>query len=140
MATTKIKIVKGGGEDPPAKKNVYTSQEQINKANEFARAFLQRRNAPEFLAKNTVVARNIGDPVVPFERVGAAVNTENLQTVLPTGIRVEDVVSTKDGQYGYFHPQNGNFVPVNIDAILGRYKSATPPQVLAKNTKLKITK
>lgn len=136
MATTKIRITKGGGggETPPAKGSVYTSQEEINKANKFARDFLARRNSPDYFVRNAVVARKVGEPVVPFVRVGANVpDTSNLATELPMGVTVDDVFGTSDGQYGYYHPQHGNFVPVNLEAILSKYKS-TPV------TKLKISK
>lgn len=137
MATTKIRITKGGGggETPPAKGSVYTSQEEINKANEFARNFLMRKNVDPYFARNAIVASKIGDPKIRFETTGLQPAPLSLATELPMGVSVDDVVSTKGG-YGFFHPQTGNFVPVDMDAILTKYKSAP----IAKTTKLKISK
>lgn len=110
----------GGGEDPP-KKNVYTSQKEINKDNTWVQDFLMRKGAP--MANMTVVARDIGDAKPKFVYSGGSVQPDKplLQTVLPMGVSVNDVYQTNEGQYGYYHPQNGNWVQVDPQAIYSKY-------------------
>lgn len=110
-----------GGEDPtqPKKKAVFTSQEQINKANEFVRDLLRRQNVDTFNVENTYVAKKVGDPMPEWVFNGVPYNT-NRATDLPYGVKISDVVDTQEG-YGYFHPQNGNWVPVDINAITAKY-------------------
>lgn len=117
------KNIGGGGEEPKSK-NVYTSQDQINKDNDFVRKFLTRKGAPSWLANNSVVARNIGDPVPQFVYSNGKptnIDNPNLQTTLPNGIGINDVFQTKDGTYGYMHPQQGTFIQVDPQAIYGKY-------------------
>jgi len=115
-----------GGEDPKEKpsKPVYTSQALINKDNAFAKDFLARHGAPSYFVNNAVVARKIGDPVVQFvDQNGRPkiVDKPILQTVLPMGVSVNDVFQTKEGTYGYLHPQQGSFVQVDPQAIYQKY-------------------
>lgn len=114
----------GGGEDPKDKpsKKTYTSQAQINRDNEWVRAFLARRGA--LGAQTAVVARNIGDPMPKFITPNgrpAVVDKPLLQTVLPMGVSVNDVFQTNEGLYGFYHPQNGTFVQVDPQAIYQKY-------------------
>lgn len=122
----KIKITKStkGGEDPPKKSTVYTSHEQIAADNNFARNFLARHGAPQYLVNNSVVARNIGDPIPQFEYPNgkpSILDKPILQTELPFGVTIKDVVQVQGGKYGYYHPQNGNFVQVDPQAIYLKY-------------------
>lgn len=114
-------IIGGGGEEPKPKKDVYTSKEQINRDNKFARDFLTRKGAPSWLANNSVVARNVGDPMPQFVYQGTPPVTTTLQTSLPNGVSVEDVFQTNEGQYGYLHPQQGTFIQVDPQAIYQKY-------------------
>lgn len=115
----------GGGEDPKPKsaKPVYTSQEQINKGNAFARDFLERHGAPQYFINNSVVARKVGDPIPQFiGQGGTNADRQPAQTKLPSGVSVNDVFQNQDKQYGYIHPQNGNWVQVDPQAIYSNYK------------------
>ena len=114
----------GGGEEPKGKK-VYTSQEQINKDNAYLREMLLRKGAPQFLAKNSVVARNVGDQIPQYEYANGKpsnVGKPVLQTTLPSGVSINDVFQDNSGRYGYFHPQQGTWVQVDQDAIYQKYK------------------
>jgi hypothetical protein len=117
----KIKVKVKGGEDPP-KKNVYTSQKDIDRDNAFVKDFLTRHGDPN--ASRMVVARDIGDAIPKFitpDGRPAIVNKPILQTVLPLGVSINDVFQTKEGQYGYYHPQQGTFIQVDPQAIYSRY-------------------
>ena len=113
----------GGGEDPKEKpkKNVYTSQKEIDADNRWVQEFLLRKGAPN--AATTIVGRNVGDAkpkfIVPNGMPMA--NNPMLKTVLPLGISINDVFQTNDGQYGYYHPQEGTFIQVDPQAIYTRY-------------------
>jgi len=114
----------GGGGEEPKKKGVYTSRQEIDKDNQFAKDFLTRHNAPSYFANNAVVARNIGDPKVQFEYANgkpSVINSPALQTSLPFGVSVNDVFQTNQGTYGYMHPQNGSFVQVDPQSIYSKY-------------------
>jgi hypothetical protein len=116
----------GGGEDPkdskPSKK-VYTSQDQITKDNTALRDLLFRQGAPSYLVNNSVVARKVGDPIPQYEHPnGIMPDNQSRQTTLPNGVSVNDVFQTRDGQYGYMHPQQGTFVAVEPNAIFSKYK------------------
>jgi hypothetical protein len=125
MKNTRLSAMLGGGEDPPKKTgSVYTSQQQINKDNNFAKDFLARHGAPSYFVNNAVVARKVGDPVVQFvDQTGRPSNVLKplLQTMLPNGVSINDVFQTKDGTYGYLHPQQGTFIQVDPQAIYSRY-------------------
>lgn len=111
----------GGGEDPP-KKKVYTSQKDIDRDNLWLRDFLTRHGAPG--ANNMVVARDIGDPMPKFitpDGKPYQVDKPLLPTTLPFGVSINDVYQTNEGQYGYMHPQNGNFVQVDPQAVYSKY-------------------
>jgi hypothetical protein len=116
----------GGGEDPkslPSKK-VYTSQAQINNDNNALRSLLYRQGAPSFLASNSVVARKVGDPIPQYEYTNgkpSIMDRPTLQTTLPLGVSVNDVFQTKEGRYGYMHPQQGTFIQVDPSAIYQKY-------------------
>lgn len=102
----------------------YNSEEEIAKDNKFARDFSRRHSSNEYLNENTVVARNVGDPKVQFvDQNGKLVshNSPKLGTTLPGGVSINDVFQTSEGQYGYYHPQNGTFNPVDSQAIYSRY-------------------
>ena len=126
MINSRLQAMLGGGEDPkenPTKK-VYTSQSQITKDNNFAKDFLARHGAPGYFVNNAVVARKVGDPVVQFvDQTGrpSSMLKPVLQTTLPMGVSINDVFQTKDGQYGYLHPQQGSFVQVDPSAIYQKY-------------------
>ncbi len=116
-----------GGEDPKDKpsKKVYTSQDQITKDNSTLRNLLFRQGAPSFLANNSVVARKVGDPIPQYEYPnGRPSNIDRpvLQTTLPMGVSINDIFQTKEGRYGYMHPQEGNFIQVEPNAIFSKYK------------------
>lgn len=121
--------VLGGGDDPKKKPAVYTSQAQIDKDNQFAKDFLTRHNAPQYYITNGVVARDIGDPVVKFTGDTPTPRPAG-QTTLPFGVSINDVEHTSEG-YGYWHPQNGNWVPVDSQAIYSKYgaKPVTTPAI-----------
>lgn len=126
----------GGGDEPKPKKSpTYTSRAEIDKDNAFLREFMKRRNVDPYLVSNSYVARDIGDtkPSVILSGTPPAGGGIPLATELPFGVGLGDVIDTQDG-YGFYHPQNGTFVPVNMDAILMKYGQ---PQ---KQTKLKVTK
>jgi len=125
MKNTRLSASLGGGEDPKApSKKVYTSQEQINRDNNFAKDFLARHGAPQYFVNNAVVARKVGDPMVQFvDQTGrpSTMLKPVLQTMLPMGVSINDVFQTKDGTYGYLHPQQGSFVQVDPQAIYQKY-------------------
>lgn len=102
--------------------NVFTSQEQITKANEDLRAMLTRQNAPQYLASNSVVARNVGDamPTWSYPNGMPPQDATPKAATLPYGVDINQVQNTQEG-YGYFHPQNGNFVKVDPSAVYGKY-------------------
>ncbi len=115
----------GGGEDPkePSKK-VYTSQQQITNDNNALRSLLLRQGAPSYLVSNSVVARKIGDPIPQYAYPSGKpymVDRPILQTSLPMGVSVNDVFQTKDGTYGYLHPQQGTFIQIDPNAIYQKY-------------------
>jgi hypothetical protein len=121
-----VNMLMGGGEDPKdvPKKSTYTSQSQINKDNDWLRSFLLRKGAPQFLASNSVVARKVGDQIPQFEYPqGRPTNMlkPSLLTALPMGVSVNDVFQTKEGTYGFMHPQQGTFVQVDPSAIYQKY-------------------
>lgn len=121
-----MKTLKDGGEDPPKDKKVFKSIAEINAANEYARALLRRQNVKPSLIAETVVARNIGDKVPTWEVYGNPPSAPIARaTFLPTGVTLNDVINTKDG-YGYYHPQNGNWIPVDISAITQKYGQNKP--------------
>ncbi len=105
----------------------YKSYDEINRANQFARDFAARKGAPAWLAQNSYVARDIGDPVVQFEG-NQMQSTTKLATTLPTGTSVDDVFQTNEGQYGYYN-NDSNFVPVDPATIYSLYgkKTAAKP-------------
>ncbi len=75
-----------GSEDPkekPKEKNVYTSLSQINKDNDWVRAFLERHGVQG--AQNYVVGRDIGNEKPKFVYANGSVQPDKpiLQTVLP---------------------------------------------------------
>ncbi len=118
-------IVGGGDEPPKSKGKVYASQQQINKDNDFARDFLSRHGAPQYYINNTVVARKVGDPIPQFiGQDGQPIKDKgkNLQTTLPNGVSINDVIKTDSG-YGFMHPQQGNWVEVDPQAIYQKYGS-----------------
>lgn len=111
-----------GGDEPP-KKNVYTSQQQIDRDNAWARNLLARQNAPGFLVNNSVVARKVGDPIPQFVVQGTPPLTpNNRKTDLPKGVTVDDIIND-NGNYGYIDPVYGAFVAVDPQAIYSKYKS-----------------
>lgn len=112
----------GGGEEPKPKKNTYTSRAEIERDNQWVRNFLTRKGAPN--AEVAVVARDIGDAKPKFNYLGGRppiVDKPILQTMLPMGVSVNDVFQTSEGQYGYYHPQQGTFIQVDPQAIYARY-------------------
>src|SRR6187399_568880 len=127
----------GGGEDPipPKKKvapvygpDVFGSEDELYKANQQARFDALRKIDPNdkdqvWLAQNTVVGRRVGDAKPKY--VGDVGRTTMPRaTTLPYGVTIDDIENTSDG-YGYWHPQNGNFVTVDPAAIYGRYGAKT---------------
>lgn len=102
--------------------NVFTSQEQISKANEDLRAMLTRQNAPQYLASNSVVARNVGDakPTWSYPNGMPPQDSAPKASTLPFGVDINQIQNTQDG-YGYIHPQNGNFVKVDANTIYSKY-------------------
>ena len=126
MKNTRLNASLGGGEDPKdtSPKKTYTSQEQITKDSNWAKAFLARKGAPQYFITNAVTARKVGDPVPQFvyqNGMPANVQSPTLQTALPMGVSVNDVFQTKEGTYGYMHPQQGTFIQVDPQAIYSKY-------------------
>jgi hypothetical protein len=107
-----------GGEDP--KQPIYTSKQQIDKDNAFTKAFLQRHGAPQWQVENSVVGRNVGDKMPFFQQSPLRAMQGSGLTDLPRGVTINDVVQTQDG-YGFFHPQEGNWIPVDAQAIFQKY-------------------
>lgn len=113
----------GGGGDEPPKKGVYTSRKDIDRDNNFVKDFLARHGVP--MANQMVVARNIGDQIPQFVTPDGRlyqVDRPQLQTTLPKDVSINDVFQTKEGTYGYMHPQNGNWVQVDPQAVYTKYK------------------
>ncbi len=112
-----------GGEDPKASppKKVYTSQADISRDNAWVQDFLLRHNSP--MASQMVVGRNVGDAKPKFVYAMNSIQPDRpvLQTALPMGVSINDVFQTKDGQYGYYHPQQGTFIQVDPQAIYAKY-------------------
>jgi len=133
----------GGGEEPkPVKKkpynpNVYNTEDEIQAANQQAKGIIGRRvnmddPTQAYLANNAVVARKVGDPRVPFiYPQGRPANVENLPTRLPPGITIDQVENTSEG-YGYWHPQNGNFIKVDPSVYATSKQPVVPKDALAK--------
>ena len=121
------------GDDPPKKKAVFTSQVQIDQANTFLRDLLRRQGVDETQIMNTYAGRNIGDAIPEFVTNGQQ-NTTPRATNLPSGVTINDVVSSQQG-YGYFHPQEGTWIPVDISAVTQRYgqNKSSNALMLAKN-------
>lgn len=115
----------GGGDEPKPKRSLYKSREEINRDNQFLRDFLARRNVQGFLLQNSVTGRNIGDTKPIWEYQGAQMSQRPQLTELPMGVGLKDIELTKDG-YGFWHPQSGNFVPVNMEAITMKYGRPKP--------------
>lgn len=109
-----------GGEDPKQPSGTYTSQQQIDKDNAFLKSFLQRKGASNWDVENSVVARKVGDKMPYFQRSPLRAMQGNGLTDLPRGVTINDVVQTQDG-YGFFHPQEGNWIPVDAQAIFQKY-------------------
>lgn len=117
----KIRIAKtGGGEDPKQPIKTYTSQEQINKDNAFVKDFLQRHGASNWDVNNSVVARRVGDKMPTWETNRLVPMRTNVLYDLPSGVTINDVVQTNEG-YGFYHPQYGNWIPVDPQAIFQKY-------------------
>lgn len=94
---------------------VFQSQEQINARNANLRALLARQNEDPYFVLNAVEARKVGDPIPQY--IGDVNRTPTaLATSLPSGVTPSMVEQTREG-YGYFHPQQGTFVPVDPNAI-----------------------
>lgn len=105
----------------------FTSQQQIVDANEAERAKLRGKNVDPWLANNTVVGRRVGDPIPQYEYPqGMPQPQAPRATSLPFGVTIDKVINTQEG-YGYEHPQNGNFVLVDPQAIYNKY--GQKPQV-----------
>ncbi len=118
-------VIGGGEEDPkgsPSKK-VYTSQKQIDVDNKWVQDFLMRHGAPN--ASNMIVARDVGESMPKFVYANGSTQPDkpNLQTALPNGVSINDVFQTKEGQYGFYHPQKGTFIQVDPQAIYSKYGS-----------------
>ena len=113
----------GGGEDPKKNpsKNVYTSQKEIDTDNKWVQDFLMRHGAP--MASQTVVGRDIGNAKPKFVMQQGSIQPDKpkLQTSLPNGINIDQVFQTKEGLYGYQHPQEDYFVQVDPQAIYSKY-------------------
>lgn len=119
-------MLNGDPVDPKPRQKVFTSQAEITAANQELRTQLARQKAPKYFVENSVVANKIGDPYPIFQadpnKAGANVPKAN---TLPFGVTVDDVVNTQSG-HGYYHPQNGNFVPVDANSIYAQYKPKIP--------------
>jgi hypothetical protein len=121
-----FKNIGGGGDDPNPYSllrkaaSVYTSQQQIDRDNAFLKSFLQRHNAPKWDVENSVVARKVGDKIPFFQQSPLRAMQGSGLTDLPRGVTINDVVQTQDG-YGFFHPQEGNWIPVDAQAIFQKY-------------------
>lgn len=121
---TPIKKLQAGGGVPK-----YTSYDQINKDNTFARDFASRHGAPSWLAQNSYVARDVGSPMVQFQHTGAAPQgPSKLATTLPTGYTADDVFQTNEGQYGYYN-NDSNFTPVDAATIYSLYGKKPKPSI-----------
>ena len=120
MKTTRLRASLGGGEDPKTTKK-YTSQAEINADNKWVQDFLLRHGAP--MASQTVVGRDIGDVKPKFVTALNSIQPDRptLQTMLPMGVSINDVFQTKEGIYGYYHPQQGTFIQVDPQAIYQKY-------------------
>lgn len=114
----------GGGEEPPKKGESFKSQQEIAAANNWVRDLLARQNADPYLVQNSVVARNVGDSIPAFIQRGTRPAMVQRATTLPFGISINDVVETNEG-YGYYDNQSGRFIPVDAQAIFGRYGKQT---------------
>lgn len=127
------KKMQAGGAVTGNKRQTYASYDQIQKDNDFARDFSRRRGVPNYLAENSVVARNIGDPVVQFidSKTGKPSQSNqksNLPSILPSGVNINDVYQTSEGQYGYQDPTYDRFVPVDpsVYNMYGNKKATLP--------------
>lgn len=117
-------IMQQGGNVP-----AYQNYDQIQHDNDFARQFVARKGAPGWLAQNTVVARNIGDPKVQFQYKGAQQPaTVKPAYTLPTGVTSDDIFQTNEGQYGYYN-NDSNFTPVDAATIYSMYGHKPKPLI-----------
>jgi hypothetical protein len=131
------KMAYGGGiGDPPVKKSTvpeygadrFQSYGQLNAWNEKQRAKIRTQvdmTDPDqaWLANNTVGGRKPGD-LIPKYVGDVGRTTVPRATTLPSGVTIDQIENTSDG-YGYWHPQNGNFIVVDPAAIFGRYGAKT---------------
>lgn len=114
----------------------FENAQQINDANEAERAKLRAKRVSPWLANNTVVARNPGDPIPQYYYPNGQLAQPEAPraTTLPSGVNINMIENTQQG-YGYFHPQNGNFVVVDPQAIYQRYgQKPTIPTGVAANS------
>lgn len=91
------------------------NEKQMNDVNEWTKNFEARHGGNPYFVTNAVQVRKVGDTLAPF--VGdVPPEPVKRQTTLPPGITPNMVENTSEG-YGYWHPQNGNFIPVDMQAI-----------------------
>jgi len=113
----------GGGEEPKPSKEKFKNQKEINDWNAWTQNFLIRKGAP--MAYQTVVGRDVGDAKPNFVYSQGSVQPDRpmLQTTLPKDVPISEVFQNQDGQYGYLHPQQGNWVQVDPQSIYSKYGS-----------------
>lgn len=133
-------ILNGGDPTKPKKPKVETYTPETLKADtDFARAFVQRKEGPSFMASNATVGK-VGEPRIQFEYQNPQLlDTSPKQGYLPRGVTVDDVFLNQQGQYGYLDPQYDKFVvvdPTTIYSLYGKKKATTPSSEAQMLTKM----
>jgi len=125
-----------GGEDPvkPVTPAKYLNQKEVDADVNVAKGILTRQNADPYFINNVKVGY-VGDPKIKF--VGDTNQaTINRATTLPKDISFDMLENTSEG-YGYYHPQEGTFIPVDMQAITMKYGKKTATKPIADMAKLK---
>lgn len=101
-------------------------EKAMKDVNAWTKDFESRHGGNPYFVNNAVQVRKVGDPLAPF--VGdVPPEPVKKQTVLPRGITQDMIVDTTEG-YGYYHPQEGTFVPVDMQAAFPAAKSKSLPK------------
>jgi hypothetical protein len=130
LTTLAPAILTGGGGDKKGAKTskaVYTTQQEVDAANLFAKEFLKRRHFDNVTnPEDAYVAQKVGDPVVPI--TGGAKGVKKAAMVLPNYVKPEDIKG--DSETGYYYENNDGDI-VDIDPSVLNLPKFRRPQMLA---------